>query len=201
MIRRGRAPSITAKASPVGLDNAATQGLSRRAAVPVAHARRLRRSEIRPPGGASFSLTLERSVALDPYLRASVMRGERLDAETGSAPGIRTGWSLARAGEREELARRALETDAGRQFARCFGTHGTPVASLRPGALLRLADNRAVDRNDGGTWNNSDAHAGAVLRRHGLTRVSPDTSSCRRSAASPAVWPRPTARPGSTGHP
>jgi len=88
-------------------------------------------------------------------------------------PSASTDWCLAGPGERDELAHRALETDAGRQFARCFGAHGTPLGSMRPGALLRLADNQAVDPNDTDAWSNADAHAGAVLRRHGITTVSP----------------------------
>jgi hypothetical protein len=110
---------------------------------------------------------------MDPELRLSCIEDERLHTESPAlAPG-QTGWRHADPAEREALAHRALETDAGRQFARAFGAHGTPAASMRPGALLRLADNAPIDPNDRDTWINTDAHAGAVLRRHGITTINP----------------------------
>lgn len=127
MIRRGRAPSITAKASPVGLDNAATQGLSRRAAVPVAHARRLRRSEIRPPGGASFSLTLERSVALDL---------------TSARP------SCAVSGLTPKPARRLVFARAGRSRVPANARNWRAARSRRtPAASSRAASERTAHRS------------------------------------------------------
>ncbi len=64
-----------------------------------------------------------------------------------------------------------FDTDAGRQLARCFGALGAPVELLRPQTLARLADNRPVDPNDTDTWTDADAHAAAVLRRHGITSL------------------------------
>src|SRR4051794_5291695 len=84
-----------------------------------------------------------------------------------------TDWSLATADEREALACRALDTDAGRQLSRCFGTDGVPVTTLRTAALLELAADRPIDPNDAGVWLSRDHHASAVLRRHGQAHLSP----------------------------
>src|SRR4051812_24166192 len=82
-------------------------------------------------------------------------------------------WSLASAHEREALAARALETDAARQFARCFVPNEVPVSSLRAGARLELASDHPIDPNETHSWISSDGHACAVLRRHGVMDVSP----------------------------
>ena len=82
--------------------------------------------------------------------------------------------TLARAApDRERLARRARETDAGRQLLRCFPRWTTALDHLRWAALARLARNEPVDPNDPDTWAGRDQHAHAILRRHGITGVAP----------------------------
>ena len=86
------------------------------------------------------------------------------------------GWSLATAGERDELIRRALATDAGHQLARCFGTHGVPVGSLRAHALLRTG--RQPTRRP---------------QRHGHLDRTPTRTpapSCAATASPPSAPPR-----------
>jgi hypothetical protein len=73
--------------------------------------------------------------------------------------------------EREENARRARDTDAGRQLQRCFPRWSRAFEHVRLAALRRLARNEPVDPNDRDTWHSSDEHAQAVLRRHGLARI------------------------------
>lgn len=80
-------------------------------------------------------------------------------------------WAHASPSERERLAEHALETDAGRQLSRCFGNAGAPIRDLRADALFELAANRPIDPNDSSAWIDSDAHAAAVLRRHGITDI------------------------------
>ncbi|RKQ90846.1 helicase-like protein [Solirubrobacter pauli] len=82
-------------------------------------------------------------------------------------------WAHASPSERERLAERALGTDAGRQLARCFGNAGAPIQDLRADALFELAANRPIDPNDASAWIDSDAHAAAVLCRHGITDIRP----------------------------
>lgn len=82
-------------------------------------------------------------------------------------------WAHASPIEREALMERALATEAGQQFVRCFGAGDVPVTSLRSDALLQLAADHPVDPNDASTWITRDAQAAAVLRRHGITDVSP----------------------------
>ncbi|HWK28474.1 MAG TPA: DEAD/DEAH box helicase [Solirubrobacter sp.] len=79
-------------------------------------------------------------------------------------------WAHASPTERDGLAERALETDAGRRLARRLGGS---VAGLRADALLELAADRPIDANDGRAWIDRDAHAAAVLRRHGHADTSP----------------------------
>jgi hypothetical protein len=60
-----------------------------------------------------------------------------------------------------------------RQLARCFAALDVPLTSLRVRALRGLSQDHAVDPNAADTWNGVDAHADAVLRRHGITSVNP----------------------------
>ena len=78
-------------------------------------------------------------------------------------------WPLAGRDERERLIARARETDATRQLQRCFPRWLKALENLSWPALVRLAGNEPVDPNDRGAWESRDAHAKAVLRRHGLT--------------------------------
>ena len=80
-------------------------------------------------------------------------------------PGLATGGPR----ERERLIARARETDATRQLQRCFPRWLKALENLSWPALVRLAGNEPVDPNDRGAWESRDAHAKAVLRRHGLT--------------------------------
>ena len=90
-------------------------------------------------------------------------------APAGTSAPAASGWSRADAGERERLTDRALATDAGRRLAAYFGAPGVPTDLLRTAALLRLAANEPADPNDHELWTSVDAHAEAVLRRHGIT--------------------------------
>ena len=83
-------------------------------------------------------------------------------------------WALATFDqrEREELLGPACESDAGRQFARCFARWPRALEHVRLVALRALAANRPVDPNDPDVWRGRDEHAQAILRRHGLTRLS-----------------------------
>ena len=83
-------------------------------------------------------------------------------------------WALASADrrEREELLGPAGESDARRQFTRCFHRWPRALEHVRLVALRALAANRPVDPNDPDVWRSRDEHAEAILRRHGLTQLS-----------------------------
>ncbi len=74
--------------------------------------------------------------------------------------------------ERERLLESARESDAGRQFARCFARWPRALDHIRLAALRALAANRPVDPNDPDAWSSRDEHAQAILRRHGVTKLS-----------------------------
>ena len=74
--------------------------------------------------------------------------------------------------ERERLLGRARASDAGRQFARCFARWPGALDHIRLPALRALAANRPVDPNDPDVWRSRDAHAQAILRRHGVAKLS-----------------------------
>jgi hypothetical protein len=74
--------------------------------------------------------------------------------------------------ERETLLGPAGESDAGRQFGRCFARWPRVLEHVRLRALRALAANRPVDPNDPDVWRSRDEHAQAILRRHGLTQLS-----------------------------
>ena len=59
-----------------------------------------------------------------------------------------------------------------RQLRRCFPRWTRMLEQLTSQALTRLAENQPIDPNDPDAWRNRDAHAEAVLRRHGLARVN-----------------------------
>ena len=92
----------------------------------------------------------------------------------GCAPRGGGRWSPSdqRARERERLERRARDTDATAQLMPCFAGGGRLFEQLTWPALVRLAANEPVDPNDPDTWRSRDAHAQAVLRRHGRGQVS-----------------------------
>src|SRR4051794_27310440 len=121
----------------------------------------------RTPRMAARSPHLEGGT-LDTDLSAPVRRGDS-PANTATAPSHPDNGRPTVAADRDQSANETLDTDAGRMFARCFGALGAPTHGLRPRALMRLLDNRPVDPNDPDTWTDADAHAAAVLRRHGIT--------------------------------
>jgi hypothetical protein len=85
------------------------------------------------------------------------------------------GWCSApdqRTLERERLERRARDTDAAAQLIRCFPAWGRALEQLTWSALVRLAGNEPVDPNDPDAWRSHEAHAQAVLHRHGEGKVS-----------------------------
>ena len=88
-----------------------------------------------------------------------------------SVPGSWTS-AMADERERERLLGPAGESDAGRQFGRCFARWPRVLEHVRLRALRALAANRPVDPNDPDVWRSRDEHAQAILRRHGLTQLS-----------------------------
>jgi hypothetical protein len=84
------------------------------------------------------------------------------------------GWSAQpdqRTLERERLESRAKETDATSQLLRCFPRWTRALEQLTFRALERLAANEPVDPNDPDAWRGRDAHAQAVLHRHGKGKL------------------------------
>ena len=71
--------------------------------------------------------------------------------------------------ERDRLIGQARSTDAARQLQRCFPRWEQAFEHLSWRALVGLARNEPVDPNDRDLWRTTDAHARAVLRRHGIT--------------------------------
>jgi len=85
------------------------------------------------------------------------------------------GWGRGLDGERVErdrLIAQARGTDAARQLQRCFPRWAAAFDHLSWRALVGLARNEPVDPNHPDTWENRDARAQGVLRRHGLTTVN-----------------------------
>jgi len=84
-------------------------------------------------------------------------------------------WGGHLAGEHEERARLIADargTDAARQLQRCFPRWARAFEHLSQRALIRLRANEPVDVNDPDMWASREAHAQAVLRRHGLTTLN-----------------------------
>ena len=97
--------------------------------------------------------------AADPYLRWETLGG----------------WSAQpdqRTLERERLESRAKGTDATLQLLRCFPSWTRALEQLTLRTLERLAANEPVDPNDPDGWRSRDAHAQAVLHRHGKGKLS-----------------------------
>jgi hypothetical protein len=65
------------------------------------------------------------------------------------------------------------ESDAYRQLMRCFPRWSRVTEALSSDALRALSRNEPVDPNQTGTWIGRRTHAGAVLRRHGISKVDP----------------------------
>ena len=85
------------------------------------------------------------------------------------------GWAAAPDGrtlERERLETRARVTDATGQLLRCFPRWSRALEQLTSLALERLAANEPLDPNEPDVWRSRDAHAQAVLHRHGKGKVS-----------------------------
>ena len=74
--------------------------------------------------------------------------------------------------ERERLESRAKRTDATLQLLRCFPSWTRALEQLTVRTLERLAANEPVDPNDPDAWRSRDAHAQAVLHRHGKGKLS-----------------------------
>ena len=74
--------------------------------------------------------------------------------------------------ERERLEDRARRADATAQLQRCFPRWTRALEHLTARALDRLARNEPVDPNDPEIWRSRDAHAQAVLHRHGLGKAN-----------------------------
>jgi hypothetical protein len=94
------------------------------------------------------------------------------------------GWADAPDGrtlKRERLETRARTTDATGQLLRCFPRWSRALEQLTSQALGRLAGNEPVDPNDPDVWRSRDAHARAVLHRHGHGKVSADPTHVRRA--------------------
>src|SRR4051812_6854531 len=66
---------------------------------------------------------------------------------------------------------RSFDSAASRQFATCFGDHVIPIGALSLAAQDRLLNNQPVDPNHPSNWRHRDAHAQAVLLRHGITGI------------------------------
>jgi hypothetical protein len=85
------------------------------------------------------------------------------------------GWAAPPDGhtlERERLETGARVTDATGQLLRCFPRWSRALEQLTSLALERLADNEPLDPNEQDVWRSRDAHAQAVLHRHGKGKVS-----------------------------
>ena len=76
-------------------------------------------------------------------------------------------------GEPQGLIALARQSDAWRQFCRCFPRWSRVTDRLSRAALTALSENRPVDPNDSYTWQSTEAHAKAVLRRHGYSKIEP----------------------------
>ena len=92
---------------------------------------------------------------------------------------VRTSWAGGWAApadqrtlEHERLENRARGTDATVQLLRCFPSWIRALEHLTARTLERLVANEPVDPNEQDVWCSRDAHAQAVLHRHGEGKVS-----------------------------
>jgi Helicase conserved C-terminal domain len=94
-------------------------------------------------------------------------------ASTHSGRDLRLlGWSRGLDGEsveRDQVMSQARASDGGRQLQCCFPRWAAAFEHLSWRSLVGLAGNEPVDPNDRDAWRTTDAHAQAVLRRHGIT--------------------------------
>ena len=127
--------------------------------------------------------------AADPYLRwetaGRLVRPARPAHARTRAPRVsreRNGRDLAAAALLPKLDPRARAAD-------------------RRGRLERLAANEPVDPNDPDGWRSRDAHAQAVLHRHGRGKLSATRLTSAAITALIDGQARPTATPDSTGAP
>jgi hypothetical protein len=117
---------------------------------------------------------IKRSKGSFPMTDSSVAAG--MPAATAytqaRTPGGGGWWSPPdqRTAQRVRLEQRARDTDATAQLMRCL--RGWALEQLTWPALVRLAGNQPVDPNHPDAWRSRDAHAQAVLHRHGQGRVS-----------------------------
>ena len=109
---------------------------------------------------------------MNDALRAAAAPAVVPDHEPG--PSTHAWWlgACGRTLERERLEHRAGQTAAAAQLRRCFPRWTRMLEQLTSQALTRLAESQPIDPNDPDAWRNRDAHAEAVLRRHGLVRVN-----------------------------
>ena len=131
---------------------------------------------------------------MNDALRAAAAPAVVPDHERG--PSTHAWWLAApgRTLERERLEHRAGQTAAAAQLRRCLPRWTRMLEQLTSQALTRLAENQPIDPNDPDAWRNRDAHAEAVLRRHGLARVNASRLSVSRGRRADR---RPSAsRPG-----
>jgi hypothetical protein len=85
--------------------------------------------------------------------------------------------------ERERLEHQASQTDATAQLRRCFPRWRSVLERLTAQALGRLARNEPIDPNDPDAWSSRDAHAQAVLHRHGQGTTSATRLTSTATAA------------------
>jgi len=104
----------------------------------------------------------------------TVDNGTLLQPPSMAAASTRSGLQLSLPSvgfSEEELTRRVRESAAGQQLRQCFPRWRTMNQHLTRRALHQLAANEVLDPNDARIWQGRDAHATAVLRRHGLSEL------------------------------
>ena len=109
---------------------------------------------------------------MNDALRTAAAPAAEPDQERGSTA---QPWWLGATGrtlERERLEHEASQTDATAQLRRCFPRWRTALEQLTSQALARLARNEPIDPNDPDAWRSRDAHAQAILHRHGVGATS-----------------------------
>jgi hypothetical protein len=120
---------------------------------------------------------------MNDAIPAAARQAAAPDHEYGSASHAWWRGATGRTLERERLEHRASQTDATAQLRRCFPRWRSVLEQLTSKALGRLARNEPVDPNDQDAWRSRDAHAQAVLHRHGQSGVSATRLTSRAIAA------------------